>query len=178
MEEDYKTIDLRKEEKQRLERNHELETLESAEPRYSDREGLMTQETLERLVGEKAARASRRKWAGRLLIVFGLILMLGSCPFYVISGAGSGTILAALAFVAGGSALLTWGPRLKNTNEAVLIAMKYGNRLTATTLALEMDISFGKAEKIIQELVHSGVAEIDLDYKDPDHPVTYKIKGL
>ena len=74
--------------------------------------------------------------------------------------------------------MLAWRPRLKNTNEAVLIAMKYGNRLTATTLALEMDISFGKAEKIIQELVRSGIAEIDLDRKDPDHTITYKIKGL
>ena len=138
----------------------------------------MTQEALEGLVGEKAERASRGKWAGRLLIVFGVILMLGSCPFYVISGAGSGTILAALAFIGGGSALLAWRPRLKNTNEAVLIAMKYGNRLTATTLALEMDISFGKAEKIIQELVRSGIAEIDLDHKDPAHSITYKIKGL
>jgi len=178
MQEDYKTIDLRKEEKQRLERSHERETLESAEPRYSHREGLMTQEALEGLVGDKAARASRGKWAGRLLIVFGVIIMLGSCPFYFISGAGSGTILAALAFIGGGSALLAWRPRLKNTNEAVLIAMKYGNRLTATTLALEMDISFGKAEKIIQELVRSGIAEIDLDHKDPDHSITYKIKGL
>ncbi len=177
MQEDYKTMDLRKEEKQRLER-HGRETLEPLEPRYSHREGLITQEALEGLVREKAARASRRKWAGRLLIVFGVILMLGSCPFYVISGAGSGTIFAALALIGGGSALLAWRPRLKNTNEAILIAMKYGNRLTATTLALEMDISFNKAEEIIQELVRSGIAEIDLDHKDPDHTITYKIKGL
>ena len=46
------------------------------------------------------------------------------------------------------------------------------------TLALEMDISFNKAEKIIQELVRSGIAEIDLDHKDPDHTITYRIKGL
>jgi predicted transcriptional regulator len=177
MQEDYKTIDLRKEEEQRLERRGR-ETLEPLEPRHGHREGLITQEALEGLVREKAARASRRKWAGRLLIVFGVILMLGSCPFYVISGAGSGTIFAALGLIGGGSALLAWRPRLKNTNEAILIAMKYGNRLTATTLALEMDISFNKAEKIIQELVRSGIAEIDLDHKDPDHTITYKIKGL
>jgi len=178
MQEDYKTIDLRREEKQRLERSRENETLEPLDPRYSHREGLITQEALEGLVQQKAVRASRRKWGGRSLIVFGAILMLGSCPFYVLSGAGSGTILAALALIGGGSALLAWRPRLKNTNEAVLIAMKYGNRLTATTLALEMDTSFGKAEKIIQELVRSGIAEIDLDHKDPDHTITYKIKGL
>ncbi len=174
MQEEYKTSDLSKKEKQKVER----ETFESLEPLHDHREGLITQEALERLVQEKAVRASRRKWAGRSLIVFGVILILGSCPFYVISGAGSTTILAALALIGGGSALLTWRPRLKNTNEAILIAMKYGNRLTAMTLALEMDISFNKAEKIIQELVRSGIAEIDLDHKDPDHTITYKLKGL
>jgi len=178
MQEEHKTIDLRKEEKRALERNYGREKIESLETGYRDREGLITQEALEGLVRGKAARASRQKWTGRFFIVFGVILMLGSCPFYVISGAGSGTILAALALIGGGSALLAWRPRLKNTNEAVLIAMKYGNRLTATTLALEMDISFSKAEKIIQELVRSGIAEIDLDHKDPDHTITYKIKGL
>jgi predicted transcriptional regulator len=178
MRKEYKTIDLRREEKQRLEPRREPETHESLETRHNHREGLITQEALEGLAREKAQRASRRKWAGRLLIVFGVVLMLGSCPFYVISGAGSGTILAALGLIGGGSALLAWRPRLKNTNEAVLVAMKYGNRLTATNLALEMDISFGKAEKIIQELVRSGIAEIDLDNKDPDHTITYKIKGL
>ena len=178
MEEEYKAGDLRKEEKQRIGAGHERETVETLETRDSHMDGLITREALEGLVREKAQRASRRKWAGRLLIVFGVVLMLGSCPFYVLSGAGCGTILAALAFVGGGSALLAWRPRLKNTNEAVLIAMKYGNRLTATNLALEMDISFGKAEKIIQELVRSGIAEIDLDRKDPDHTITYKIKGL
>jgi hypothetical protein len=174
MQEEYKTTDLSKKARQRVER----ETFGSLEPHYNHREGLITQEALQRLIQEKAARASRRKWAGRSLIVFGVILILGSCPFYVISGAGSSTILAALALIGGGSALLTWRPRLKNTNEAILVAMKYGNRLTAMTLALEMDISFNKAEKIIQELVRSGIAEIDLDHKDPDHTITYKIKGL
>ncbi len=174
MQEEYKTTDLSKKAKQRVER----EPFGSLEPHYNHRDGLITQEALQRLIKEKAARASRRKWAGRSLIVFGVILILGSCPFYVISGAGSSTILAALALIGGGSALLTWRPRLKNTNEAILVAMKYGNRLTAMTLALEMDISFNKAEKIIQELVRSGIAEIDLDHKDPDHTITYKIKGL
>jgi hypothetical protein len=41
-----------------------------------------------------------------------------------------------------------------------------------------LDVSFEKAEKIIRELVRSGVAEIDLDQKDPDQGITYKIKGL
>ncbi len=177
MQEDYKTINFRKQQ-QTLDRNRESETVADLREQPGYTEGLITEEDLKRLVKEKAVRASRRKWAGRLLIIFGAILMLGSCPFYVLSGAGSGTIIAALALIGGGSALLTWAPRLKNTNEAILIAMKYGNRLRATTLALEMDISFNKAEKIIQELVRSGIAEIDLDQKDPDHTITYRIKGL
>ncbi len=174
MQEEYKTIDLSKRAKQTVER----ETFELLEPKYDHRESLITHETLERLIQEKAIRASRRKWAGRSLIVFGILLILGSCPVYVISGVGSTAILAALALIGGGSALLAWRPRLKNTNEAILVAMKHENRLTAMTLALEMDISFNKAEKIIQELVRSGIAEIDLDHKDPDHTLIYRIKGL
>jgi hypothetical protein len=78
----------------------------------------------------------------------------------------------------GGFALTTLRPKLKDTNEAMLVALKYGYRLTAARLALEMDISFAKAEKILQELVRSGTAEIDLDSKDPDNTITYRIKGL
>ena len=60
----------------------------------------------------------------------------------------------------------------------MLVAMKYDYRLTAPRLALEMDITFARAEKIIQELVRSGIAEIDLDHKDRDDTITYRIKGL
>ena len=77
-----------------------------------------------------------------------------------------------------GSALLAWRPRLKDTNEALLVAMKYGNSLTAARLALELDVSFEKADKIIQELVRRGIAEIDLDQKDLDQNIVYRIKGL
>jgi hypothetical protein len=178
MEEHYESTQREKDLKLRAERRISEETPKPVEIRDRDSEALMTRDTLERLIKERTKRALRRKWAGRSLIVFGVLLMIGSCPFYALSVTGSGTILAALALIGGGSALLAWRPKLKDTNEAVLIAMKYGNRLTATTLALEMDVSFNKAGKIIQELVRSGIAEIDLDSKDPDHTITYKIKGL
>jgi len=138
---------------------------------------------LEGLLEEKATRASRRKWTGRGLMVFGVVTMLGSCPLSVFSLMGQQSIpvaanLISLALIAGGFALTALRTRLKDTNEALLVAMKYGYRLTAARLALEMDISFAKAEKIIQELVRSGIAEIDLNHKDPDNTITYRIKGL
>ena len=69
-------------------------------------------------------------------------------------------------------------PRMRETNEALVIALKNGNRLTVPRLALEMDISFKRAEKIIQKLMRNGVAEIDLDEGDPDGGITYRIKGV
>lgn len=112
------------------------------------------------------------------MIVLGAMMMLGSCPLYALSAIGPYTIVAGFALIAGGGALLAWRPRLRDTNEALLVAMKYGNRLTTPRLALEMDVSLEKAEKIIQELMKNGIAEIDLDHEDPDHSITYKIKGL
>ena len=137
-----------------------------------------TREIVEGHLKERARRAVRRKWGGRGLVILGAVITLGSCPPYAFSLIGPQTIMIGLAMIAGGSALLAWRPRLKDTNEALLVAMKYGNSLTATRLALELDVSFEKAEKIIRELVRSGVAEIDLDQKDPDQGITYKIKGL
>jgi hypothetical protein len=138
---------------------------------------------LERLLEEKNRTASRRKWTGRGLMVFGLVSLLGSCPLAVFSLVGQqavplAAILISLALMGSGFALASLRPRLKDTNEALLVALKYGYRLTAARLALEMDISFAKAEKILQELVRSGIAEIDLDSRDPDNTITYKIKGL
>ena len=137
-----------------------------------------TREIVEGHQKERARKTTRRKWGGRGLVILGAVITLGSCPPYAFSLIGPQTIMIGLAMIAGGSALLAWRPRLKDTNEALLVAMKYGNSLTATRLALELDVSFEKAEKIIRELVRSGIAEIDLDQKDPDQGITYKIKGL
>ena len=69
-------------------------------------------------------------------------------------------------------------PKVKDTNQALMIALKYDNVLTVSRLALEMDISFEKAEKIIQELVRKGIAEIDLEGEGADQSLIYRIKGL
>ncbi len=135
-------------------------------------------EIVQEQLREKARRASRRKWSGRGLIVLGVIIILTSCPLYAFSLIGPQTLFTGLVMMAGGSALLAWRPRLKDTNEAILVAAKYGNCLTAARLAMEMDISFEKADKIIQELVKRGIAEIDLDHKDPSHSIVYRVKGL
>jgi predicted transcriptional regulator len=144
----------------------------------SQEKSISTRQIVEDHLKERARRVARRKWGGRGLVILGAIMTLGSCPMYAFSLIGPQTIMIGLGLIAGGSALLAWRPRLKDTNEALIVAMKYGNSLTATRLALELDVSFEKAEKIIQELVRSGVAEIDLDQKDPDQGITYKVKGL
>jgi hypothetical protein len=138
---------------------------------------------LERLLEEKQRNAAKRKWTGRGLMVFGLITMLWSCPLSFFSLVGLQTIplaaiVVSLLSIGGGFALTTLQPKLKDTNEALLVSIKYGYRLTAARLALEMDITFDRAEKILQELVRSGIAEIDLDHKDPDNTIMYRIKGL
>ena len=69
-------------------------------------------------------------------------------------------------------------PRMKKTNEAIMVAMRHGNRLSVARLALEMDITLDKAEQIIQTLVHKGIAEIDLESDDPQEGIIYKIKGI
>jgi hypothetical protein len=132
---------------------------------------------------EKAKSETRRKWTGRGLMVGGILTMLGSCPLQVLSMVAFHSIsieLIVLAggLVAGGFFLTMWHPRLQDTTQALIVAMKYDNRLTAARLALEMDISFDKAEEIIQELVRSGVAEIDLDHNHPDQAITYEVRGL
>jgi len=103
---------------------------------------------------------------------------MGACPLYAFSLIGPQSVIAGIALIAAGSALLAWRPRLQDTNEAMIIAMRYGNCLTVPRLALELDISFDRAEKIISELVQKGIAEIDIDHQDPDNAIVYRIKGL
>jgi hypothetical protein len=150
---------------------------EGAEHVYP-RVSLSTEETAQGLLREREKRTSRRKWAGRGLIVFGMAIVMGSCPLYAFSVVGPGTIMAGLVLIAGGAGLIAWRPRFKDTNEAILVALKHGNRLTTPGLALEMDITFEKSEKIMRELVKNGIAEIDLDHKDADHTIVYRIKGM
>lgn len=154
-----------------------LDLLKKARGR-SDQGGLTAEQLVQKHQQEKIRKASRRKWAGRGLIAFGSALILGSCPLYALSLIGPYSIAAGLVLIAGGSALMAWKPKLRDTNEALLIAAVHGNFLTAPRLALELDISLAKADSIIQELVRTGIAEIDLDQNDPDKPIVYKIRGL
>jgi len=154
------------------------EVLRSDRHTTSDRRELTAADLAQEHVREKSRKATRRKWGGRGLILLGAVLILGSCPLYAFSLIGPQTVVFGLAVIAAGSALLAWRPRLKDTNEALLVAMKHGNHLTTPRLALEMDVSLERAERIIQELVRNGIAEIDLDYQDPDHAIAYKIRGL
>jgi hypothetical protein len=135
-------------------------------------------QVIESQAREKAKKSFWRKWAGSGLIMVGATTLLGSCPLYAFSLIGPQTVIVAIALIAAGSALLVWRPRLKDTNEAMIVAMRYGNYLTVPRLALELDISFDHAEKIIRELVQKGIAEIDLDHKDPDNVIAYRIRGL
>jgi hypothetical protein len=177
--EEYKTPELiRRDKTYTKPETYESEYLRTGEVRAESEKIIDMREIIQGHVREKARRASRRKWGGRGLIVLGAIIILASCPLYAFSLIGPQTLFTGLAMMAGGSALLAWRPRLKDTNEAILVAAKYGNCLTATRLALEMDIPFEKADKIIQEIVRRGIAEIDLDHRDSNHSIVYRVKGL
>jgi predicted transcriptional regulator len=73
-------------------------------------------------------------------------------------------MLVGLAMLVAGGLLFSFQPRLKDTTRAMMIALKHGNTLTVTKLAIEMDISVKKAEKIIQELW--GPDAVDLDQRE------------
>jgi hypothetical protein len=135
------------------------------------------EEIVSRVRGKSDKRAGRRRW-GQILVVLGIVTVLDSCSFFPIPLAGAASIWVGAALILAGSGFLLQSPRLKATNEAILVAMKYGNRLTVPRLALEMDVSLKKAEKIIGRLVAQGVAEIDLDAGGPDDGITYRIRGV
>ncbi len=123
-------------------------------------------------------RIRRRKWLGGTSIVLGTATLMGASPFYFFSLIGPESLLAGFAMIIGGGVLSALRPKMKASNQAILVAAKYGNRLTVTRLALEMDISVKKAEKIIQGLVANSVAEIDLTQDAPEEGLVYHVKGL
>jgi hypothetical protein len=143
-----------------------------------------TTRMIQRLIDEKSTLARKYKWIGRGLMVFGGLFVLGAFPFLLVSlftgVAKAGLVLlgAGLAMIGGGFGFSSRKPRLKDTNEALVIAANHGYRLTVPRLALEMDISFEKAESIIQEIVRSGIAEVDISSREPDNAVVYVIRGL
>ncbi|MEW6531727.1 MAG: hypothetical protein AB1473_12895 [Thermodesulfobacteriota bacterium] len=123
------------------------------------------------------AGATKRKW-GWGLIILGFITILEARFFPALPVLGPSALWLGGALIIFGLILAHRGPRMKETNEALLIAMKYDNHLTVPRLALEMDISLEKAEKILQNLVRNGVAEIDLDTDDASGVISYRIKGI
>ncbi len=133
-------------------------------------------------------KSSRRKWIGWGLFALGLVSTMGVLPFYLIGAAYSGTgfflglssvlLLAGLLVAVIGGTLALSKPKVGETGQALIIAMKHGNILTVTRLALEMDISFKKAERILQDLVKSGVAEIDMEKSDAESTLVYRVRGL
>jgi hypothetical protein len=136
-----------------------------------------SEKVLRSVLNQQERKSTRKKW-GKGLIIVGAVTILDSCSFFPIPLVGPFAIWAGAATILVGCALLIEAPRMRETNEALVIALKNGNRLTVPRLALEMDISFKRAEKIIQKLVRNGVAEIDLDEGDLDGGITYRIKGV
>lgn len=131
----------------------------------------------ERVRGERDKELSRNRW-GKVLIVIGVVTLLDWCAPIPIPLVGPPAIVVGLALIIAGGALLYRGPRMKGTNQAIMVAMKYGNQLSVPRLAVEMDVSLEEAEEIIDTLVKKGIAEIDLDAKDPDSGIIYKVKGI
>lgn len=136
-----------------------------------------SEKVLRSVLDQQERKSKRKKW-GKGLIIVGAVTILDSCSFFPIPLVGPAAIWAGSAVILVGCALLIEAPRMREANEALMIALKNENRLTVPRLALEMDISFRRAEKIIQKLVRNGVAEIDLDEGDPDGGITYRIKGV
>jgi hypothetical protein len=154
-----------------------------SEPELGEEARRRAEETIWRLEQEQKRQASRRKWIGWGLSVLGVSQMVASCPFYLFSVIGISYIgplvtgIGLLMLIAGGLLIFRQTPA-RGTHQALVVALRHGNALTVPRLALEMDISFRKAEEIVQELVKNGVAEIDLDHKDSEHALVYRIKGL
>jgi predicted transcriptional regulator len=122
-------------------------------------------------------RERRQKW-GKALIIIGLVCIFDALAPLPLPRLGAPGILAGFALALLGGALLLESPRMRGTNQALLIAKRHSNCLTVPRLALEMDISLKRAERIINELVRNGVAEIDLDADDRESGITYRIKGI
>jgi hypothetical protein len=136
------------------------------------------EDLVHRLEREHKKRVSKFKWAGGGLGFLGIATTVTSCPFYAASLIGPHTVLVGLGLLIAGGILFLRRPKMKETNLALLVALKNGNTLTVPRLALELDVSFEKAEQIMRELVKSGIAEIDLEHGGPDNVLVYRVKGL
>ena len=134
--------------------------------------------TIEDYLSQRSRAASRRKWSGRGLSLLGAMTLLSSCAVSLFSTTGLYSAGIGVALLISGLIVSSWKPRLKYTTEALIAAHKYGSVLNTTRLALEMDISPDKAEAVLQELVRTGIAEIELDRESKDGNFNYRIKGF
>jgi hypothetical protein len=123
-------------------------------------------------------KSRTRKVAGSILTLIGAGTVTTACPFYALAFIGPETVMAGIVMIIGGAALILSKPKLKDTHQAMLVAARNDNVLTVPRLALEMDISFKRAEEIVKELVKNDIAEMDIDNKDADGALLYRIKGL
>jgi uncharacterized membrane protein YkoI len=138
----------------------------------------LAKEVVERHERKSRQQARNRKILGGSLSLIGLATTVTSCPLYAMSLTGPELTIAGLVVIVIGGLLILIRPKHKDSTDALMVALKSGNSLTVARLALELDISVERAEKIIRELVSSGIAEIDLDQTDPDDSLVYRIKGL
>jgi hypothetical protein len=135
-------------------------------------------ESLIRDLKMREDREMFRRTVGRVLVILGVVTILDSCAFFPIPLIGAPSIIIGAAISLVGFGVLASKSRMKLTNEALKVALKNNNRLTVARLALELDISLGKAEKIIRQFVKKGIAEIDLEAQDPSEGLVYRIRGI
>jgi hypothetical protein len=168
----------RQERRQETEDFDLVDSIRHLAERFSGERLERAEDLVHRLEREHKRRVSRSKWAGGGLVLLGIATTVTSCPFYAVSLIGPHTILVGLGLLIAGGVLFFRRPTMKQTNRALLVALKNGNTLTVPRLALELDVSFEKAEQVVRELVKSGIAEIDLEHSGPDNALVYRVKGL
>ena len=73
-------------------------------------------------------------------MLLGIATTVTSCPFYAVSLIGPHTILVGLGLLIAVGVLFFRRPTMKQTNRALIVALKNGNTLTVPRLALELDV--------------------------------------
>ncbi len=135
----------------------------------------------EAIINDLKAREEKerfRRTLGKVLVVLGIVTILDSCAVFPIPLIGPPSIFIGALISVIGLGVLASKTKMKLTNEALKVAINNNNRLTVARLALELDISLDKAEKIIKQFVKKGIAEIDIDSQDPSEGLVYKIRGI
>jgi hypothetical protein len=148
----------------------------------SARAGYERSARMKSMLAEFERKLRTRRWKRRIgavvLGLFGVAVTVPSCILSAFATAGWWlTALGVLMILAAGL-LLYMDPRGNDANHAIMCGLRHGGSLTVLSLALDMDISTEKAEKIINELVRKGIAEIDLGASGSDGAIVYRITGL